>query len=137
MRRPEGPKRIVYIALVAVVAIWLTACGGSETSNDGLESAFAEGRSAVWVDGYGTIVRELGSTGAEQRFQVRINDELTIVLLRDTDAASPITASQGDRIGFHGRYDFHGGGGTVSRVHPDPSQPGGGGWVELNGVRQD
>jgi hypothetical protein len=89
------------------------------------------------VDGYGTVVRELGSTGAEQRFQVRIDDSLTIVLLRDTDAASPMTVSEGDRIRFHGRYDFHGGGGTVSGVHPDPDQPGGGGWVEVNGVRQD
>jgi len=135
MRRPERPKRPVYLALM--VAICLAACGGSESSNEGLESAFAEGRSAVWVDGYGTVVRELVSTGSEQRFQVRINDGLTIVLLRDTDAASPITASQGDRISFHGRYDFHGGGGTVSRIHPDPTQPGGGGWVEVNGVRQD
>ncbi len=132
MRRPKGP-----FSFALLMAICLTACGGSESSNDGLESAFADGRSAVWVDGSGIVVRELGSTGAEQRFQVRISAELTVVLLRDTDAAPPVTAEQGDRIAFHGRYDFHGGGGTVSKTHPDPNQPGGGGWVEVNGVRQD
>lgn len=131
-------KSIVTWLLAAALISLLVGCGGgSDTSNDRLEQAFAEGRSGIWLSGHGTVVRELGATGGEQRFQVRINQDLSIVLRRDTQTASGISVQPGDRLAFHGRYEFHGGGGTVSRTHPDPSQPGGGGWVEVNGVRQD
>jgi hypothetical protein len=131
-------KSMVSRLLALGWIIMLFGCsGGSTPSNDRLEQAFAQGRSGVWISGHGTVVRELGGTSAEQRFQVRIGDELTIVLRRDIQAASRINVQPEDRLAFHGRYDFHGGGGTVSLTHPDPSQPGGGGWIEVNGVRQD
>ena len=119
------------------LAIALSACGSNAPSNEALQTAFADARSGVWIQASGEVVRQLGSTGAEQRFQVRIDEELTIILLRDTQAAAPVQAESGDRISFQGRYDFHGGGGTVSQTHPDASQPSGGGWIEVNGVRQN
>jgi hypothetical protein len=123
------------LAAVLLIIV-LSACSGDTPTNETLQTAFAEGRSGVWVQATGEVVRQLGSTGAEQRFQVRISDELTIILLRDTRTASPVQAESGDRVTFHGRYDFHGGGGSVSQTHSDPSQPGGGGWIEVNGVRE-
>ena len=119
-----------------LLAIALSGCGGDAQTNESLEAAFAEARSGVWIQASGEVVRQLGSTGPEQRFQVRISENLTIILLRDTRAASPVEAQSGDRVTFHGRYDFHGGGGSVSQTHADASQPGGGGWIEVNGVRQ-
>lgn len=132
-------KSVLARLIVMTWLVMLVGCGGggSTTSNDRLEQAFQQGRSGVWLSGHGTVVRELGGTGAEQRFQVRVSDELTIVLRRDTQTASRISVQPEDRLSFHGRYDFHGGGGTVSMTHPDSSQPGGGGWIEVNGVRQD
>lgn len=131
--------KLIHTRLIpALLIALLVGCGGgTDTSNERLEQAFAEGRSGIWLSGHGTVVRELGATGDEQRFQVRINEDLTIVLRRNTAASSVVSVQPDDRLAFHGRYEFHGGGGTVSRTHPDPSQPGGGGWIEVNGVRQD
>lgn len=131
-------KSVFFWLLITAVVVAGVSCGGeSETSNDRLERAFAEGRSGVWLSGHGIVVRELGTKGAEQRVQVRVSDDLSVVVLRDTGAASRISMAAGDRLDFHGLYDFHGGGGTVSRTHPDPAQSGGGGWIKVNGVRQD
>ncbi|MFP4208605.1 MAG: DUF3465 domain-containing protein [Wenzhouxiangella sp.] len=115
----------------------LVGCGDAAPSNERLEQAFAQARTGVWLSGHGIVVRELAATGGEQRIQVRINDALSIVLHRDTRAAARLDTAPGDRLVFHGRYDFHGGGGSVSMTHSDPDQPGGGGWVKINGVRQD
>lgn len=128
---------IARLLMAALVLVGVGCSGGSGPSNERLEQAFADGRSGIWLSGHGILVRELGTTGSEQRFQVRISEDLSIVLKRDIEAASRISAQPEDRLSFHGRYEFHGGGGTVSRIHPDPSQPGGGGWIEVNGVRQD
>lgn len=131
-------KSVLSKLLLAAIIAMVAGCGGgTSASNERLEQAFVEGRSGVWLSGQGTVVRELGTTGTEQRFQVRISDELTIVLRRDIEAASRINVEPEDRLTFHGRYDFHGGGGTISLTHPDARQPGGGGWIEVNGVRQD
>lgn len=131
------PLILVLSVLVAVLA--LSACGGRMElpSNDALEASFAQGRTGVWLSGHGTIVRELSADPSSQRFQVRINDELALVVHHRVGAAGRVPVERGDIIAFHGRYDFHGGGGELVFTYADPGQPGGGGWLQHGRVRYD
>jgi len=126
------------VALVLAFGLILTvgcSSGGGMPSNDRLLSAFADGTTGLWVSGYGTIVRPLGSSGENQRFLVRVNGELSVVVRHQIGDLGPVPADSDDIIAFQGRYEFHGGGGEVILTHADASNPGGGGWIEFNGVR--
>lgn len=130
-------KRLLQLTFVFSAVVLLAACGGREDlpSNDALEAAFAQGRTGVWLSGHGSVVRELGGDDAIQRFQLRISDDLSIILVHRVGSAGRIPAERNDTLAFHGRYDFHGAGGALAMTHADPAQPGGGGWVEHRGVR--
>lgn len=131
--------RLLQLQLSAVVLLLLTACGGPDAlpNNAALEAAFAQGRTGVWLSGHGHVVRELGGDANLQRFQLRISDDLSLVLVHRVGSVGRIPAERGDILSFLGRYEFHGGGGELALTHADPAQPGGGGWVVHGGVRYD
>ena len=126
---------------VYVVALFLTVaivgCVGEEPlpDNERLLSAFANGQTGVWISGHGTVVRPLGSASDNQRFLVRVNDELSLVVRHQVGSMGPVPADSDDVIAFQGRYEFHGGGGELILTHADANNPGGGGWIEFNGTR--
>ena len=126
-------------ALFGLLAVVLLAgCGGGDLpGNEALESAFAQGRTGVWVSGHGTVVRELGGDAQVQRFQVRINSDFSLVVQHRVGRAGRVPAERGDILVFHGRYEFHGAGGELGLTHADPAQPGGGGWLRHRGVVYD
>jgi len=129
-------SRFGVVLMGLLLALATAGCGQEELpDNSRLESAFAEGRTGIWVSGHGTVVRPLGSDAASQRFLVRISDELSIVLRHQIGDAGPVPADRGDTIAFQGRYEFHGGGGEIILTHADSAQPGGGGWVMHQGDR--
>lgn len=131
-------NRALLAGLFISLALSLAACGGeSLPDNAPLKEAFAQGRTGVWVSGHGTVLRELGGDASFQRFQLRVGDELSLVVRHQIGGAGPVPLERGDTIVFHGRYEFHGGGGEVHLTHADPSQPGGGGWIRHRGVRYD
>jgi hypothetical protein len=103
--------------------------------NERLLAAFANGQTGVWVSGHGTVVRPLGSALDNQRFLVRVNDQLSLVVRHQVGSLGPVPADSDDVISFQGRYEFHGGGGELILTHADANNPGGGGWIELNGTR--
>lgn len=120
-----------FTALLSLAAVLLLSGCGGETlpDNDALEAAFAQGRTGVWVSGHGTVVRELSGDAAVQRFQVRINPGLSLVIVHRVGSAGRLPVERGDTLAFHGRYEFHGAGGELGLTHADPAQPGGGGWL--------
>lgn len=131
-------NRALLAGLLIAVVLSLAACGGESLPDNGpLEAAFAQGRTGVWVSGHGTVVRELGADANSQRFQLRVSDELSLVVRHNILNSGPVPLERGDTIAFHGRYEFHGGGGEIHLTHADPAQPGGGGWIEHRGVRYD
>ena len=126
------------VLLIAMFAVVIGGCGGDAMpSNDRLLSAFSEGRTGVWVSGHGVVVRGLSSDENSQRFLVRVDDELSLVVRHSTEASGVVPIERGDRIAFQGRYEFHGGGGEILFTHADPDQPGGGGWILHDGNRYD
>jgi hypothetical protein len=122
---------------MAVAVVVMTGCGGEAPlpSNDRLLAAFSNGTTGVWVSGHGTVVRPLGSSSDNQRFLVRVNGELSLVVRHQVGDLGPVPADSDDIIAFQGRYEFHGGGGELILTHADPNNPGGGGWIEFNGIR--
>jgi hypothetical protein len=125
-----------FIALLGLATVLLlAACGGDALpDNDVLEAAFAQGRTGVWVSGHGTVVRELSGDAALQRFQVRLDSGLSLVIVHRIGSTGRVPVERGDTLAFHGRYEFHGAGGEVALTHADPAQPGGGGWLRHNRV---
>jgi hypothetical protein len=133
MLRRFGVVLIVLLATAGVVA-----CGGKELpDNTRLLDAFDEGRTGIWVSGHATVVRPLGSGEDNQRFLVRVDDSLSLVVRHRVGESGPVPADRDDIIAFQGRYDFHGGGGEIVLTHADPDQPGGGGWIEFDGTRYE
>lgn len=132
-------KKLGIAIVLVLLVILVPGCGGGETlpSNDRLLAAFADGTSDLWVSGHGTVVRPLGSSSDNQRFLVRVNGELALVVRHQVGDQGPVPADSDDVIAFQGRYEFHGGGGELILTHADPANPGGGGWIEFNGTRYE
>ena len=130
--------KILGVALFALItSLSVVGCGDEQAlpDNERLLAAFANGTTGLWVSGHGTVVRPLGSPTGTQRFLVRINEELSLVIRHQVGDLNAVPADRGDVIAFQGRYEFHGGGGEVILTHADADNPGGGGWIEFNGTR--
>lgn len=133
----SGRFGVVLISLL--VTLGGLGCSGNELpDNERLLTAFEEGRTGVWVSGHGTIAQvladETGIGFPRQRFNVRINDGLTVVLTHAMTESGRVPAQRGDVIAFQGRYEFSASGGFISLTHRDSEQPGGGGWLRHDGV---
>ena len=133
----SGRFGVVLVSLL--VTLGGAGCGGNELpDNSRLLTAFEEGRTGVWVSGHGTIAQvladETGIGFPRQRFNVRVGDSLTVLVLHTMTESGRVPAQRGDTIAFAGRYDFSASGGFISLTHRDPSQPGSGGWIRHDGV---
>ncbi len=129
-------RRFGVVLIGLLVTLGMVGCGSEELQdNTRLIEAFSEGRTGIWVSGHGEVVRELGSDSAQQRFLLRIDEGLSLVVRHRPGEKGPVPIERGDIVEFHGRYEFHGGGGEIQLTHADPSQPGGGGWIRHKGTR--
>jgi hypothetical protein len=133
-------KRHFGVVLVGLlVTIGGVGCGGNELpDNARLLAAFEEGRTGVWVSGHGTIAQVLADETTtigfpRQRFNVRVEDQLTVLVQHSLTEAGRVPAERGDVIAFQGRYEFNASGGSISHTHRDTSQPGSGGWIRHDG----
>jgi len=134
--------RIITLILLLLSALWLPGCGSdsSDLSNERLIASFVEGRTGIWVSGSGPVTQLLGDEaigGNFQRFVVRLNEEILLTVRHSLDNSERIPVERGDQVAFQGLYEWDARGGFVSGTHNDPSEPGGGGWVEHEGTRYD
>lgn len=72
-----------------------------------------------------------------QRFSIRPNEEIEVVVRHALDEADRVPVERGDNIRVQGYYEWDARGGFISRTYADPDQPGGGGWIEHDGQRYD
>ena len=133
------PRRFGVVLFSLLVTLGGVGCGGNELpDNARLVAAFEDGRTGVWVSGHGTIAQVLADGSGigfpRQRFNVRIDDGLTVLLMHTMTESGRVPAQRGDVIAFQGRYEFGASGGTITMTHHDPAQPGGGGWIRHEGV---
>jgi hypothetical protein len=129
---------VVFASLL--VTLGGVGCSANELpDNSRLLEAFEQGRTGVWVSGHGTIAQVLADESTtiglpRQRFNVRVDDQLTVMVVHSLTDSGRVPAQRGEAIAFQGRYEFNASGGTISHTHRDASQPGSGGWVRYNGV---
>ena len=123
------------------LASLLVACGGNSLpDNERLVEVFNEGQTGVWISGHGTVTQlppDDATPSPAQRIVVRINDNFTVVLRHALDHSERVPAEKGDTVAFQGRYEWDARGGLVSFTYADEDQPGGGGWIELEGTRYE
>lgn len=107
--------------------------------NPQLAAAFANQTSDLWLEGEGTVVKQLKDDhdgSRHQRFIVQVNPGQTVLIAHNIDLAPRIDAlRENDRVRFRGEYEWNAKGGVVHWTHHDPQDRHDGGWIEHAGRR--
>ena len=123
--RPEAAARAGVPARVA------------EYNDAAIDNAFAKRRGNQRVAGQGTVARMLADDNngsRHQRFIVRLDSGLTVLVAHNTDLAPRVDALRaGDVIAFSGEYEWNPKGGVIHWTHHDPQGRHPGGWLKHNG----
>jgi hypothetical protein len=119
---------------------------GSAT-NVTTSSAFAARQSNVWVETSGLVQKLLADdtetrdgSDKHQRFLVRTDDGVTVLVAHNLGAAERVPAKVGDRVQLRGEYEWSDKGGTIHFTHSpkyktrDPNKSG---WIEHAGIRYE
>ena len=141
-RKKKSWSALAVVALVAGFAMaerwvgqrWSSASSTVPTASsaEAIENAFQSKRSDVWVEGRGTIIRELpddNEGSRHQKFVVRVSAECTVLMAHNIDLADRVPFELGDEIDFRGEYEWNDRGGVVHWTHHDPKGRHEGGWI--------
>lgn len=135
--------RIAVSCAILMSALVLGGCGEGEApiSNDRLIESHAEFRTGIWVSAQAEVHELLADQALDgkphQRFTIKPGEELTVQIRHSLQDADRIPVQPGDVVRVQGYYEWDPRGGFISRTFSSPNEPGGGGWVELNGKRYD
>ncbi len=132
-------RLILRLALVAV-ALFLLArrsgwLGPGGSVSDGpspriaaeasaVDRAWAERRSGVVVDAEGVVERTLDDDdqgSRHQRFILKLESGLTVLVAHNIDLAPRIALSRGDAVQLRGEYEWNSQGGVIHWTHRDPA----------------
>ena len=147
----RGNLRLIVAVLFIAVGLWRLYEAQSpdgaatpavrDTDNAAIAMAYERGQSDLWVDGSGRIVRILEDDlegSRHQRFIVEVSDDQTVLIAHNIDLAPRIPGlERGDRVGFHGEYEWNEKGGVVHWTHHDPRRRHPGGWLDHDGRRYE
>ncbi len=142
---------IVAIAAAAVYGLWrndpsappsaTTDVPSAAHDGNSIARAFEHRRSNIQVEGQGTVTRILpddADGSRHQRFILRLDSGQTVLIAHNIDLAPRIDdLGQGDRVAFHGEYEWNERGGVLHWTHHDPRGKHAGGYLELNGRRYE
>lgn len=102
-----------------------------------LADAYANRRSDVQVSGVGTVTRILADDNEgsrHQRFILDVGSGQTVLIAHNIDLAPRIDdLAKGNRVEFHGEYEWNERGGVVHWTHHDPAGRHVGGWLKHEG----
>jgi len=103
-----------------------------------IEYAFAHHQQNAQLYAFGTIEKVLADDrqgSRHQKFLVRVNGNLTILIAHNIDIAKRIPELKpGDEIQFYGEYEWNPKGGVVHWTHRDPSGRHRAGWLKYKGI---
>jgi hypothetical protein len=102
-----------------------------------LNDAFHEQRSGIQVTGQGVVTQSLPDDNRgsrHQRFVLTLPTGQTLLVAHNIDLAPRIPGLHpGDRVAFHGEYEWNPKGGVVHWTHRDPKGQHAAGWLEFKG----
>ncbi|MFA6957776.1 MAG: DUF3465 domain-containing protein [Thermoanaerobaculia bacterium] len=106
---------------------------GARPDDSRLVDAWRSRRSNTWVEGSGNVEALLPDDregSRHQKFIVRIDRELTVLVSHNIDLAPRVPLDKGDAVSFRGEYVWNAKGGLVHWTHHDP-QGKNGGWIRV------
>ena len=99
--------------------------------------AYRSQRSDVQVKGVGTVKKLLRDDlegSRHQRFLLRLDNNQTLLVAHNIDLAPRIdNLRKGDRVSFHGEYEWNNQGGVLHWTHHDPAGRHPDGWLKHQG----
>lgn len=118
-------------------AVWTrvsATAGGIGTGGDEvIAHAYRNHQSGIQVTGEGVVVQILADDNEgsrHQRFILRLSSGQTLLIAHNIDLAARIPSlATGDRVAFHGVYEWNAEGGVVHWTHGDPNGRHAAGWV--------
>ena len=132
---------MVLAAALAIIA-WVASPGPGVSDPafvERLETAFENRESGLWIEGSGSVVRQLADDlegDRHQRIIVSLPSGQTLLVSHNIDLAPRVAGlSVGDQIDFRGRYEWNDQGGVIHWTHHDPEGRLEGGWIEVEGRR--
>lgn len=109
----------------------------SSAADKAISNAYQAQQSGVQVGGEGVVERVLSDDdhgSRHQRFTLRLASGQTLLISHNTDIAPRIEALRiGDRVAFHGQYEWNAEGGVIHWTHHDPDGQHVSGWLKYNG----
>jgi hypothetical protein len=122
--RPEPPSAQREIS---------TSRSAPRAGNGAIVEAYRQRKSDVWLEGSGTVEALLPDDrqgSKHQKFIVRVDRDLTILVSHNIDLAPRVPIDKGDAVTFRGEYVWNSKGGLVHWTHRDPRGRRGG-WIRL------
>ena len=105
-----------------------------------IRTSFADMRSDVQVEICGPVDRTLRDDdegSRHQRFIVRLDDDLTVLIAHNIDLAPRVPLDRGDLVCIYGEYEWNPQGGVIHWTHHDPQRRRAGGWIDHEGKRYE
>jgi hypothetical protein len=131
-------KKFLLVIAVLLLVAGLRGCGPLAGiaflgGDEAIGRAYQSQQSGVQVTGEGTVVEILpddNNGSRHQRFVLKLSSGHTVLVAHNIDLASRIPALRvGERVGFHGVYEWNAEGGVVHWTHGDPTGKHASGWV--------
>ena len=109
----------------------------STGEQEAISRLYADRQSNVQVTGSGTVVKILADDlkgSRHQKMIVRVSSDQTVLIAHNIDLAPRVAGlREGDRIQFHGEYEWNDKGGVIHWTHKDPRQQHQDGWLKHEG----
>lgn len=121
----------------ATVSVPASALPAGDDGSAAFADAFAQRRSNLQLAGEGEVIKVLrddNDGSRHQRLLVRLAHGQVILIAHNIDLAPRVAGvSAGDRIAFHGEYEWTEKGGVLHWTHHDPAGRHPGGWLRHDG----
>jgi hypothetical protein len=85
-----------------------------------------------WIEDSGYVTRLLSDDhddSRHQRFILQLRGRQSLLIAHNIDIAQRVPVGMGDRVRFHGMYEWNDLGGLVHWTHHDPHGNDDGGWI--------